>query len=124
MSATEPPDPLQAEVEGRTGITYLLTTNDNGSPHAAIVETSWERGRLRADVGDRSEHNIDHQPLVSFVWPPEGPGGYTLFVDADAVVLMDGSISARPVRGVLHRPGEPSTPDAACASDCLPLFPS
>jgi hypothetical protein len=39
-------------------------------------------------------------------------------------VLMDGSISARPVRGVLHRPGGSSTPGAACASDCIPLFPS
>ena len=124
MSTTERVDPLQAQTEGRTGVTYLLTTNDNGSPHAAIVKPSWEKGRLRADVGSHSERNIDHQPLVAFIWPPEEPGGYTLFVDADAVVLMDGSISARPVRGVLHRRGEPSSPDAECGSDCLALFPS
>lgn len=124
MPTIERLDPLQAEAERRTGVTYLLTTNEDGSPHAVMVDTRWEDGRLRAGVSGRTERNIGHQPLVSFIWPPDGPGGYTLFVDADAVVLTDGTISARPSRGVMHRPGEASEPGTACGSDCVALFPT
>ena len=115
---------LQAHTEGRQGLTYLVTTNDNGSPHVAVIRPYWEMGRLRSHVSDHTQVNIESRPGVSFVWPPDEPDGYTMIVDADAVLLIDDSVSARPIRGVMHRPGEASVADARCTSDCIPLFPA
>lgn len=116
--------PLQNETEARRGgVTYLLTTNEDGSPHAVTVEATWEKGRLRCDVGSGAQANVDRQPLVSFLWPAASAADYTLLVDGDAVVLMDGSLSARPVRGVLHRAGTATNEGSTCGSDCVQLFP-
>ena len=100
---------------------YLLTTGEDGRPHAVAVTIVVKAGRFEAGVGRRSGSNAAAQPLVSLLWPPVEPGGYSLIVDGAAVVEADGTndsvVVVTPSRAVLHRPA----PGAAGGSDCAPV---
>jgi hypothetical protein len=109
---------------------YLLTTSDDGRPHAVAVTVAWDGDgdgdghRLRAGVGRRSATNVTTRPLVSLLWAPVEPGGYSLIVDGTAAVELSGTgdpadsaVTVTPTRAVLHRPA----PGAATGSDCAPV---
>jgi hypothetical protein len=100
---------------------YLLSTGDDGRSHAVAVAVRWNGDRLAAPAGNRTRHNVAGRPLVTFLWPTPEPDGYTLIVDADAVVVDD-TVSARPTRGVLHRPGRAPSVRPSCTSDCVPIL--
>jgi hypothetical protein len=126
MSATPATDTLRAE-SARFGATpYLLTQGENGRPHAVAVSIEWQGDRILASAGSRSAANIAARPLLSLLWPPVEPGGYSLFVDGEGRVIGSGAetrISVTPTRGVLQRPGEAATSTArGCSSDCIPLL--
>jgi hypothetical protein len=110
----------------RYGPAYLLTVARDGRPHAVSASVEWSEGALLAGLGRRTAENIAERPLVTLLWPPAERGGYTLIVDATA--LLEGAGEAQharlvPTRGVLHRPAaedRASAPD--CAADCVPLL--
>jgi len=104
---------------------YLLTTGDDGRPHAVASAVLWDGERLVVSPGNRTRRNAGERPLVSLVWPPPEPDGYTLIVDATAEVA-DGpagpEVILTPTRGVLHRPGAAPVARPSCTSDCVPLL--
>jgi hypothetical protein len=99
---------------------YVLTTGRDGRPKVASVEVAWAGDRLEAAAGDGSRANAADRPLVTLLWPPPEPGGYTLIVDASAEVDHE-RLVLTPTKGVLHRPAASPDHARACGSDCRPL---
>ena len=115
---------LRAEGERYGRSPYLLTTGDDGRPHSVSVSASWAGGTLVVGaVGKRTAANVAARKLVSLLWPPREPGGYSLIVDGDGALEGEARVVVRPTRGVLHRP---ATPEAeipeGCSADCKPLL--
>ncbi len=104
---------------------YVLTTSDDGRPHATHVSIEADGGRLRAVVGRKTAANASARPGMSLLWPPHVAGGYSLIVDADAVADLSGDdpvLVMTPTRAVLHRPApSKATEPGACVADCVPL---
>lgn len=121
MSIAVELDRLRDETARYGPSAYLLTAGEDGRPHAVATAVRWEGDRLAAPAGKRTLRNVAGCPLVSFLWPPSDPDGYTLIVDAEADVV-DGTVSARPTRGVLHRPGPAQAVRPSCTSDCVPIL--
>jgi hypothetical protein len=118
---------LRAEGERYGPSPYLLTTGDDGRPHSVSVSASWADGTLVVDaVGKRSAANVAARKLVSLLWPPREPGGYSLIVDGDGALEGAGTgvrVVVRPTRGVLHRPATSGAEVAeGCSADCKPLL--
>lgn len=113
-----------AERQGTTP--YLLTVGDDGRPHSVAVSAHWEDGELIAEAGRRTAANVRARGVVSLLWPPREPGGYSLIVDGDGGVEGAGEsvrVVVRPTRGILHRSAAApvATPDG-CRSDCKPIL--
>lgn len=106
-------------------VVYLLTTGEDGRPHATHADISVEGAVLTCGIGRRTARNGAAQPLVSLVWPPVEPGGYSLIVDGEIAVTGTpgddavGTVTA--TNAVLHRPASGAAPaaDAACDADCV-----
>ena len=117
---------LREEI-ARHGPAYLLTVSRDGRPHAVAGSVEWSDGALVGGVGHRTAENIAERPLVSLLWPPAEPGGYSLIVDATAALEGAGEARPRarfvPTRAVLHRPAAEDKPAApGCGADCVPLL--
>ena len=113
---------LRDAVERHGPVAYLLTVSDDVRPHAVSTPVGWDGDRLALDVGARSQMNANGRPLVSLLWPPVEPDGYSLIVDGDALVTRDGVVLVIPTKAVLHRSaGGPDALSSACGSDCIPL---
>lgn len=111
MSIKVPLDELPTAMAAR-GAGYLLTTpsdDDRGRPHVMHVrfeptEDGADGGpRFRTSIGRSATRNIGAQPAVTLLFPPDDEGGYSLIVDAAAVVEA-GEAVVTPVDAVLHRP--------------------
>ena len=117
---------LRAETERHGTTPYLLTVSDDGRPHSVAVAARWADGTLVASVGRRTAANVSARGLVSLLWPPHEPGGYSLIVDGDGAVEGEGEdarVVVRPTRGVLHRPAaSPAATPEGCSADCQPLL--
>lgn len=117
---------LRAEAERYGATPYLLTVSDDGRPHSVSVATQWRDGALVAKTGKRTAANAGTRRLVSLLWAPIEPGGYSLIVDGDASIEGagdDARVVVRPTRGVLHRPAaSPAAIPDGCSADCKPLL--
>lgn len=117
---------LHAEVERFGATPFLLTVSDDGRPHSVSVAASWRDGALVAKAGKRTAANAAARKLVSLLWAPIEPGGYSLIVDGDAALEGagdDARVVVRPTRGVLHRPAaSPAAMPEGCSADCVPLL--
>ncbi len=116
---------LAEAIEERSIGPYLLTSDDDGRPHTTAINLRWEGETLVGPCGRSTGRNIGDRPLVSVLWPPNEPGGYSLIVDADATAGGDeGSLVAtlRPTHAILHRPAEVPDPTTDCAHDCKPVL--
>ena len=117
---------LHAEATRFGPTPYLLTVGDDGRPHSVSVAVIWEGDSLVAKSGKRSTANVAARPLVSLLWAPSEPGGYSLIVDGEGAargVGEDARVVVRPTRGVLHRPAAvPAASEDACSADCVPLL--
>jgi hypothetical protein len=116
---------LAAKIAERTMAPYLLTTDDDGRPHATAIALRWEGDRLVGPCGRTSGRNLVARPGVSVLWPPDAVGGYSLIVDGDATLDEDGGVRlARltPTHAILHRPAEVPNPETDCAHDCQTIL--
>lgn len=121
MSIKVPLDDLPEAMTER-GAGYLLTTpsdGDGGRPHVMHVrfeqiDSAESTGpSFRAPIGRSATRNIEARPGVTLLFPPDD-GGYSLIVDATAVVRADDSADGEgagpamavvtAVDAVLHRP--------------------
>lgn len=115
--------PSLAQTIGRYRFAYLMTTNDDGSPHAVAVSVGMEGDVLVIPTtGARTRGNALARPVIGLVWPPQSIDEYSLIVDGQASVVGEG-LRIRPTRAVLHRPAPSAASKAggACGSDCVPL---
>ncbi len=93
---------------------YLLTVSDDASAHAVAITPTIHDGSITCEAGKRSCANTLAWPNVSLLWPPAGPGDYSLIVDGRASV--EGStVLITPLRAVRHRPAPGG------GSDCAPV---
>jgi hypothetical protein len=97
---------------------YLLTSDDDGRPHATAIALRWDSGELVGPCGRSSARNATARSAVSVLWPPDAAGAYSLIVDADATVADEGDhrhVRLRPTHAILHRPAEVPDPTTDCA---------
>jgi hypothetical protein len=117
---------LRAEAERYGATPYLLTVSDDGRPHSVSVAANWRAGAFVAKTGKRTAANAASRRLVSLLWAPIEPGGYSLIVDGEASVEGagdDAQVVVRPTRGVLHRPAaSPAAIPEGCSADCKPVL--
>jgi hypothetical protein len=117
---------LRAEAAPFGSAPYLLSTSDDGRPHAVLVTAAWSGDEIVVKAGARSTANAATRPLVSLLWIPFESGGYSLIVDGEARTTGSGADSrvlVRPTRGVLHRPADQHAPlKEGCGADCVPLL--
>ena len=120
---------LQEAVDGYGPVAYFLSVSSEGLPHAVEVEVTWVgTGDLVVHPGNGTAANARARPLVSLVWPPTQPGGYSLIVDAAVVTVStagegDNTVVVAPTRAVQHRRGRAGDPAArGHGSDCVRVF--
>lgn len=99
---------------------FFLTTSDLGRAHVSHVGVTWQGDQLRVGVGRSGAGNVAARPATVLLWPPIEPGGYSLIVDVDAIVVDDHALLT-PQRAVLHRPAPSVAPGVAGGNDCAPL---
>jgi hypothetical protein len=122
MSVAVSLEELRDEIARRGEAAFLLTVGDDGRPHSVAVATSWVGDALVMGAGRGTRANAAARPLVSLLWPPAEPAGYSLIVDGSAGILASGDgdvVAVTPTKAVLHRPGPGSSP--GCTSDCRPV---
>ena len=105
---------------------YLLTTSDDGRPHATSAVIAIDGATVRCGLGRRTARNGRERNLVSLLWPPVEPGGYSLIVDGTLEVYGTPGDDARgeitATNAVLHRSAAAGpTNSADCESDCIPV---
>ena len=116
---------LADAVAARTMGPYLLTSDDDGRPHATAIALRWEDDALVGPCGRSSGRNGTARPAVSLLWPPNSSGEYSLIVDADFTLVESGDTRLarlRPTHAILHRPAEVPDPTTDCAHDCQKLL--
>jgi len=131
MSIPVPIDRLAAELERFGEWGYLLTTGEDGRPHAVQAAIRLEGDELLVQAGRRTAANAAAHPSVAMLWVPWEPDGFNLIVDGEAVGHGpddddddgDGVLHIAPTKGVLHRsrPAPGPVAEGACGNDCVPL---
>lgn len=102
-------DQLADEIAKR-GAGYLLSASGEARPHVMHLVFDVDGTEMRAPVGRSAARNIAAQPEVTLLWPQQEADGYSLIVDATAVVEGDPEGDGPPVLiatasgAVLHRP--------------------
>jgi hypothetical protein len=105
------------------GAGYLLTTT-GGTVKVVTVEPTVADGVVLVEApGKGTVANLADNPVMTLVFPPREPRGFTLLVDGTAEVAGD-DVRITPATAVLHRPAShadgPPAPDG-CGNDCAPL---
>ena len=119
---------LREQIAELPALTYLVTVSADGRPHSVAVVPQWRDDELATAPGNTSVRNAWERPLVTLLWPPAEPGGYSLIVDgtvtrAEGAGTGDNSVVVRPTKAVLHRPAvSPDDASPGCGSDCVPLL--
>jgi hypothetical protein len=105
-------------------LAYLVTVSPQNHPHVVTVSAVAAGERLRIDeLRGKSRANLARCPVVTFVWPPSEPGGYSLIVEGVAD-CGDDEVMVTPTRAVLHRVAQPSagpnySASGGCRADCI-----
>jgi hypothetical protein len=104
------------------GFGYLITVSDDHRAHTVAVDPVLTGGVFElGSMGNSTRRNLDSHGVVTVLWPPKEPGGYTLIVDGRGEFAGE-ALRVIPERAVLHRraaPGVATRP--GCKDDCLPL---
>lgn len=104
-------DDLAAALDEVPNTAFLLTTNDDASPHPANVNVRFADGRLTASAGRRSCRNCADRPTVTLLWANKGERAMSLLVDGVATVESadEGIVHIVPTSAIWHRhPDVPS----------------
>lgn len=105
------------------GAGYLLTNRD-GAVKVVTVEPSVTDGVLVVGgPGKGTLANLAANPVVTLVFPPREPRGFTLLVDGTGTAAGD-DVQVTPTGAVLHRAaGHADGPPApgGCGHDCAPV---
>ncbi len=102
---------------------YLLTTT-GGTVKVVTVEPTVTDGVVLVEgPGKGTVANLADNPVMTLVFPPREPKGFTLLVDGTAEVAGD-DVRMTPATAVLHRPAShadgPPAP-GGCGNDCAPV---
>lgn len=86
-------------------VAYLLTVNEDATPHAVSVEVSVEDDVVVVGTGRRTRANLERASRVTLLWPAGPDPAYSLIVDATVASLADDAATAAlaPSSAVLHR---------------------
>jgi len=100
-----------AEHVSPRGAGYLVTTGPDGRAHTTQVRFELSGITLRAKAGRKTVRNIQAQPLVALLWPPESADDFNLIIDgtASAVDINDeglGFAQIEATHAILHRNAE------------------
>ncbi|MEZ5228398.1 MAG: pyridoxamine 5'-phosphate oxidase family protein [Acidimicrobiales bacterium] len=100
-----PLDELADAVAGLGPSCFLLTTNNDQSPHPANVPVRFGDGAFTVSAGRRSTANCGERPTVTLLWPTSEPGAMHLLVDGTATVVAadDGHVVVEPTGAIWHR---------------------
>jgi hypothetical protein len=124
MSIQVPTDGLPETLRAFGGA-YLATVGEQRRAHIVSVAPVLRDGRLHlGEPGRTTGRNVAENPVVTLVWPPLEPGGYSLIADGTGSLGAGGELVVEPTRAVLHRPA--ATPADAgtdagsggCVADC------
>ena len=77
---------LEAALCERGDAAYVITVNDQGTPHVVLAEVTRREGVLLATVGPRTTSFAERRPHVSLAYPIREPSDYTLIIGAIATV--------------------------------------
>lgn len=120
---------LREEIDRQGPVAFFLSVGSDGRPHTVQLQVDWaDPGHLVVHPGNSSAANAGARRLVSILWPPTAPGGFSLIVDGTVVAVSgtgngDNSVSVQPTKAVLHRPAQPADPESvAHGSDCVRVF--
>jgi hypothetical protein len=120
---------LREEIDRHGSVAFFLTVGSDGRPHSVQLVVDWaEPDQLVVHPGNSTVANAVARPLVSVLWPPTEPGGYSLIVDATVTESSgtgdgDNTVSVQPTKAVLHRPAKSDdTAAGAHGSDCVRVF--
>lgn len=99
---------LAAALDGQAGTCFLLTTNEDFSPHPANVRVSFDSDQFTVSAGRRSCRNSGDRPTVTLLWPARDPDAMSLLVDgvADVVSAENGHVVIEPTSAIWHRQPE------------------
>ncbi|WP_071286590.1 hypothetical protein [Mycolicibacterium llatzerense] len=85
---------------------FLITVGDDFRPHTVAVTPVFGGGALTIEpVGNTTRGNAGAHSVVTVLWPPREPTGYSLIVDGTAEAT-DAGLRVVPTRAVLHRSPE------------------
>ncbi len=85
---------------------YLISVGDDFRPHTVAVAPTFADGALTIEpLGNTTQRNAGAHPVVTVLWPPREPTGYSLIVDGTAEAT-DAGLRVVPTRAVLHRSPE------------------
>ncbi len=98
-------DELPQAFDGLGATAFLLTTNDDQSPHPANVNVSFADGIFTVSAGRRSCSNCGDRPTVTLLWANKGERAMSLLVDgvAEVVSADDGVVTVAPTSAIWHR---------------------
>lgn len=112
-------------------VSYVVTVAADGRAHVVPARAAVADGTVVVGgLGSRTRSNLAAGSVVTVLWSPAEPDGYTLIVDGTGEI-HDDTMVVRPTRAVLHRSGSGprSTPQdtstdagtGGCVADCVEL---
>ena len=110
-------DQVREQVAACGSYAFLLTVTSDGRPHAVSLVPEWDGDELVCAPGPRTVANAEGAPEVSLLWPVSGRAGFTLFVNGQAEVRVDGDakkIAVKPTSAVLHKTPEGDAQAPGC----------
>jgi hypothetical protein len=102
MSVPVSPEALRATAAEFGERAYLVTVNDQATPHVASVVVAMVGDALVCGAGKSTRANVGVHPTATLVWAPTNGGAYSLIVDGEATASDDG-VTIAPTSAVLHR---------------------
>ena len=129
MTTAARPGTLADTVRAFGRSAFLVSVTPESRPHLAPVDVDLDRDGTSLSVavlsGARGARNAAANAVVCLHWPPvDDSNGYSLIVDGESTLEVrahDTLLHVRPMKAVLHRPGDPEPGTTACGHDCVGL---
>jgi hypothetical protein len=84
---------------------FLVTVNEDGTPHVVSVEVRYADQQFTMSVGRSSRKNAGRTSELTLLWPSGPDPAYSMIVDVTFVGAEgeDGPITVAPHAAILHR---------------------